>query len=285
MSGAAAQTGDAGSLDGRDVCVLMATYGGETGANLSASLASIAAQSEPVGKVVLVVDGPVGPDQEAVISRYGAGGLPLHLVRLATGGGLARAMNAGLPFCDRLFVMRMDSDDTCTPDRVAVQTAYLNAHPETDLVSSWALEVFAEGAPPQLKASPTEHADVVRALRWRNIIVHPTITVRASTLRAVGAYRPDFGRLEDYDLLVRLAIAGATMHVIPRVLVHVGSSLAQKGRRGGFRYLASEIAFRHSLLRAGFLDLGQFLATTALYAAFRIVSGQFRRRLYALVRS
>ena len=285
MSAGNGSSDDRDHPTGRDLCALMATYAGETAANLAASLASIAAQSEPVGSVVLVVDGPVDPAQEAVIDHYGAGELPLRVVRLPRAGGLARAMNAGLPFCDRPFVMRMDSDDTCTPDRVAVQTAYLRAHPEIDLVSSWALEVYADGAPSQLKTSPTENADVVRALRWRNIIVHPTIIVRASTLRAVGGYRPDFGRLEDYDLLVRLALAGALMHVIPKALVHVGTSVAQKGRRGGFAYLGSEVAFRQSLLKAGFLDRGQFLATTALYAGFRIVSGQFRRRLYALVRS
>jgi len=48
------------------VTVLMSTHRGETAANLRDSLESLYGQTLPPGRIVLVVDGPVGEDQEAV---------------------------------------------------------------------------------------------------------------------------------------------------------------------------------------------------------------------------
>jgi len=209
----------------------------------------------------------------------------LEPVRLPANVGLAAAMNAGLARCDGDWIMRHDSDDLCTPDRLAVQWDYLRAHPDVDIVSSWSEEFYHDGAAPQLKASPTGHRAVVQALRWRNVLVHPTVLVRAETLRRVGGYRADYGRLEDYDLFVRLAQAGARFHVIPKVLVRVRSSTDQKKRRGGIAYCGSELRFRVACYRSGFLGLWQFLCITPLYLAFRLASGDMKRVLYRLARN
>lgn len=268
------------------VTVLISTHRGETAANLRASLDSLWGQALLPGRVVLVVDGPVDDGQEAVIAAFaGRPGPVLEPVRLPANVGLAAAMNAGLARCAGEWVMRHDSDDLCTPDRLAVQWAYLAANPDVDLVSSWSEEFYADGAAPQLKASPTGHRAVVQALRWRNVLVHPTVLVRASALRGVGGYRADYGRLEDYDLFVRLAQAGARFHVIPKVLVRVRSSTDQKKRRGGLAYCASELRFRLACYRSGFLGLGQFLVITPLYLGFRLASGNMKRVLYRLARN
>src|SRR5690242_11631908 len=80
------------------VSVLMSTYAGESGANLSESLESIYAQTVTPDQIVLVMDGPIGIDQEEVLARYEKDPRIAEwtLVRLPTNAGLARAMNAGL---------------------------------------------------------------------------------------------------------------------------------------------------------------------------------------------
>jgi glycosyltransferase involved in cell wall biosynthesis len=274
--------------DGRfQLSVLMSTYRGETGANLQASLESIVTQTESVDQIVLVIDGPVGEDQQRVISGFTerATGPRLTLVHLPENRGLAQALNAGLGACSGDYIMRMDSDDLCQPDRVELQCAYARAHPEIDVVCSWSEEFFEDGAPPQLKVSPVDHASVARAMKWRNVLVHPTVLIKAEILRAVGGYRSKFGMLEDYDLFVRLIQRGALFHVIPKVLVRVRSSTAQRGRRGGFRYCLKEIGFRAECWRMGFLDVGTFFAVTSMYVVFRLFGAAVRRRLYALART
>lgn len=269
-----------------EVCVLMSTYAGETAGHLIASLQSLRDQTMRPGSIVLVIDGPVDPGQEAAIAAFAEmRSPPVELVRMPRNVGLAAAMNAGLARCGAAWVMRMDSDDLCAPDRLEIQVAYAQRHPEVDVVTSWSEEFFEDGTPAQVKVSPTGHAAVVRALRWRNVLVHPTVLVRTDVLRRVGGYRSRFGRLEDYDLFVRLVQAGACFHVIPKVLVRVRSSLAQKERRGGLGYCLGELQFRLECYRSGFIGLLNFLGVTTLYLVFRLLSGPAKRSLYRLARA
>ena len=269
------------------VSTLMSTYAGEKASHLATSLESVFSQTRPPEQIVLVVDGPVPPEQEPVIRRYG-GDLrvgEMTVLRLPEQSGLAEAMNAGLKACSGEYIMRMDSDDICEPDRLEIQLNHARANPQTDVISSWSEEFFEDGGAPQIKASPVAHEHVTAALRWRNILVHPTILAKASALRDVDGYRSKFGQLEDYDLFVRLALEGCRFHVIPKILVRVRSSTAQKGRRGGWRYGMKEVAFRWECHRLGFLRLHEFAATTSLYVVFRLASGAMRKRLYALARA
>ncbi len=270
------------------VSILMSTYARETAANLEASFSSLRAQTVQPQQIVFVVDGPVDDAQEAVIARFSAiwefSRTAFTLVRLPRNVGLAAAMNAGLARCEGDFVMRMDSDDLCTFERVELQLDYLRAHPDIDCVSSWAEEFFDDGTPPSLKASPVSHDAVMQAMRWRNVLVHPTICMRTDVLRAVGGYRSRFGMLEDYDLFVRLAQAGARFHVIPKVLLRVRSGLDQRRRRGGLHYAVHELDFRRELYRSGFINWRELVLVGGLYLGFRLVSGRMRGRLYAVAR-
>lgn len=266
-----------------DVSVLMSTYPGETAQNLNDCLKSISDQTVHPGQVVLVVDGPIDAGQEAVIERFSNAGMPITLVRRPASGGLAAAMNDGIGACRCPLTMRMDSDDLCLPDRVEVQTAYLCSHPHIDIVSSWGEEFFVDGAA-KMKVSPCEHDDIIKALRWRNVIVHPSVMIRTFALRDIGGYRTKFGMLEDYDLFIRLALNGFKFHVIPKVLVRVRASPAQNERRGGLTYLRREVAFRLECRRKGFLSLREFVFVTGFYSVFRLISGPMRRRLYKFAR-
>lgn len=268
------------------ISVLMSTYAGEKAANLATALESIYGQTRPPEQIVLVVDGPVGEEQETVIARYAADRrvARMDVVRLPESRGLALAMNAGLDRCIGDYIARMDSDDISMPDRLELQLGYVTQDGSLDVVGSWSEEFFEDGTKPQLKIGPVRHHAIVDALRWRNVLVHPALLIRAETLRRVGEYKADFGKLEDYDLFVRLVQAGARFHNIPKVLVRVRSSLDQRARRGGLGYCINEIRFRRACLRRGFLNTRQFLVTTSAYVLFRLVSATSRRHAYAMVR-
>jgi GT2 family glycosyltransferase len=269
------------------VTVLMSSHKGEKAEHLAESLESLYAQTITPDRIVLVLDGEVGKDQHDVILKYGADGRgpDLTILALPTNGGLANALNAGLAYCDGEYIMRMDSDDVCLPDRLALQLAYLGDHPDIDLISSWSSEFSGNDIPERLKVSPTEHDALTMAMRWRNVIAHSAILVRASALAKIGGYRSDFGLLEDYDFYVRLITAGAHFHVIPKVLLRVRTSLAQRGRRGNFAYLRNEIRFRAECLKVGFLTRSQFVATICLYTVFRLSGSLLRDRFYSLART
>jgi glycosyltransferase involved in cell wall biosynthesis len=269
------------------VSALMSTYAGETATNLKESLESTYAQTVPPDQLVLVLDGAVDVGQEEVIARYAFDSrvANLTLVRLATNGGLAGAMNAGLERCSGKYIMRADSDDICDPHRLELQLDYFKAHPETDVVAGWSAEFYNDGRPERLKASSVHHDAVARALRWRNVLAHGTVLIRREKLCSMGGYRPDFAKLEDYDLYVRLVLSGARFHVIPKVLLRVRTSIEQRRRRGGLRYCLIEIRFRFSCLRLGFLNMTEFFVVTLMYVVFRLIGGSIRDRLYAFART
>jgi GT2 family glycosyltransferase len=269
------------------ISVLMSTYAQEAADNLKASLESLRHQSRPPDQIVLVLDGPVGLDQEEVIAEFsrGGGSTRFDILRLAENGGLANALNAGLPICDGDYIARMDSDDLCCTDRLEIQAAYAAAHRDIDVVCSWNDEFFDDGARGGMKTAPTNHDAVVKMLRWRNVLQHSTVFIKAATLRAIGGYDPRFGLLEDYDLFIRLALSGARYHVVPKILVHIRSSSEQRRRRGGLRYCRHELSFRYHYYRRGFLTFPEFLVVTSLYSVFRLISGGAREQLYFLTRT
>ena len=268
------------------VSALMTTYAGETAKNLQASLDSLKSQTRPPEQIVLVIDGPIDPAQQKVITNFSGEvrDSQVTIIDLPHNGGLARALNHGLKACKGDYIMRMDSDDLALHDRLMIEKSFLDSHPDIDLVASWSSEFIDEAVDLRLKTSPTEHNAIVEALKWRNVIAHPTILVRKTKLEDIGGYHETVGLLEDYDLYVRLILSGAKFHIIPKILLRVRATHAQRSRRGNFAYFIKETQFRYRCFRAGFLNTKELLLTTGLYALFRLIGTPLRNRLYAAVR-
>ena len=72
---------------------------------------------------VLVCDGPLTPELDAVIAEMQEEHPELTVVRLAKNGGLGNALNEGMKHCKNDLVARMDSDDISRPDRCERQLA------------------------------------------------------------------------------------------------------------------------------------------------------------------
>lgn len=270
------------------VSALISTYAKESAGNLASALDSIYGQDSPPGEVVIVIDGPVDDAQHKVIAKFAADPRvrETKIVALERQHGLAGALNRGLEYCTGTYVMRLDSDDLAYPERLHQQMAYARANPGIALIGAWSRE-FAEpgNQTVAVKTAPVDHDDIVRALKWRNVLCHPSILVRRDALSAVGGYRLTVGMLEDYDLFVRLALNGARFHVIPRCLVHVRVSLGQRSRRGGVAYMLKEFRFRAECRRAGFLTWPEFLLSGAAYMVFRLIPAEMRGMLYQGVRA
>jgi len=272
---------------GPTVSLLMTTYRGEQAERLRRSLEMTFQQSHPPGQVILVLDGPVGADQEQVIQEYSADRriAEMRVVRLDTNQGLASALNAGLEHCTGEWIMRMDSDDESLINRTEIQLAFLRDHPDVDLLGTWATEYYEDSPVTRVKSSPVTHDAIAQALKWRNLICHPSVMMRATALRAIGGYRTSFPFLEDWDLFVRFVLSGARLAAIPKALVRVRCSEAQTARRGGWRYVLSEVRFRVFCWQAGFISLRQLLLITSAYTAFRLAGTGVRGLLYATVRT
>jgi glycosyltransferase involved in cell wall biosynthesis len=265
----------------------MTTYREESADNLIDALESVLRQTCYPKEVVLVVDGTVAEDQEAAICGFlETAGARLRIVRLQARSGLARALNVGLNHCSCDFVARMDSDDICEPQRLEKQYQFLLHNPNVHLVASWHSEFDAVSLKTTcLKTTPAGHDEIMKLLRWRNAISHPTIMFRKHRVLEVGGYDDGVGLLEDYDLYFKLARAGARFAAIQEPLVRVRTSRRQRRRRGGIRYMLVEWKFNARRLAHGHLSVLEFLAVGVAYSLFRILPSSVKRFLYKAIRT
>ena len=139
-------------------------------------------------------------------------------------GGLVDALQAGLSACRAPLVARMDADDRSSTDRLGRQFAALEAHPEVAVVGC-----LVEGSPSQdvrqglqmyiewLNGLVTPEA-IAREIFVESPLAHPSVVMRRSWLERVGGYQ-DRGWPEDYDLWLRLHLAGARFAKVPEVLL------------------------------------------------------------------
>ncbi|MGD0155684.1 MAG: glycosyltransferase [Terracidiphilus sp.] len=174
------------------ISLLITTYHGEDHRCLQRALDSVRGQTLAPAEVVLVVDGPVDALQEAVITRVSSNGYmgaPVKVIKLARNDGLANALNVGLEYRSGSWVARMDSDDVSDRRRLEIQWTYLKEHPEIDVLASWHRECGEDGVPlGRVNKIPEKHDEIVKKLKWHNIISHPTIVFRREPAMQVGGY-------------------------------------------------------------------------------------------------
>ena len=260
-----------------DATVLMSVYRGTPEASLKECMASLAAQTRPC-PVLLVVDGPVDWNIDVLIAEF----LPLEIacVQLPANVGLACALNVGLQKITSRFVFRMDADDVAVPERFAIQMAFAEAR-GSRFVCSWHDE-FGERT--DVKRTPTDNQSLHRRLRWHNIISHPTILIEAELLRSVGGYRSEAGRMEDYDLYLRLRAGGVRFDCVGQTLVRVRTD-GQSTRRSGFDYLRLEAKLRRRWHTELLLPWPINLTSFMVHAGFRLAPNRLQTLLFRGVRS
>lgn len=168
---------------------------------LDEALAGMEAQTTDTWRLVCVVHGDVGDVPEKV-TRLHPDSVVVTVPGTAT---LVDVLNAGLAHCTATYIARLDADDIPEPDRLRQQRIHLDAHPRTALVCTGVRWIDERG---NLIATPkglSEDDPVLDGLRWKNVIAHPTVMLRADAITAVGGYKATATHAEDYDLWLRLA--------------------------------------------------------------------------------
>jgi glycosyltransferase involved in cell wall biosynthesis len=139
-------------------------------------------------------------------------------------GGVIAAANAGLAACNSAYIARMDADDIAHPERLNLQTTYLDANPEIVVVSSW-VKAFPdaevrEGYRIYIEwlNSLVHNEDIRREMFVESPLANPSIMMRREWFLEMAGYH-DYGWPEDYDLWLRMYHSGAKFAKIPKVLL------------------------------------------------------------------
>jgi glycosyltransferase involved in cell wall biosynthesis len=170
--------------------------------------------------------------------------------------GLIPALNTGLAQARGAFIARMDADDIAHPDRLGLQYDFLQTHPDIALVGSlircFPRSDVGEGfrvyeAWLNSLLTPRE---IAREIYIESPLTHPSVTIRREDLEAAGGYK-DFGWAEDYDLWLRLHLAGRRFAKIPRVLLSWRESPNRLTRRDGRYSVENFLRAKAHYLRLG----------------------------------
>jgi len=169
---------------------------------LGSAFDSIARQSGVDFEVICIDDG-AAPCARRLLFDLAARDSRLRVVP-SPGRGISDALNQGLALARGRFVARMDADDVSLPGRLAMQAAYLDAHPEIGVLGAQALLIDAEGNGLGAAHVPVGTDRVARALQISAALIHPTVMMRRSLVVEVGGYRRLFDGAEDFELWLRL---------------------------------------------------------------------------------
>ena len=264
--------------------VLMSVYCKERPEYFDLSLGSnLIKQTLRPNEFVLVCDGELTPELEAVIDKYQKLCLDVLKVYRKENGGLGRALNFGLPKCSYSLVARADSDDICAPDRFEKQVRYFEEHPEVGIISSY-IDEFNEDwkKPTHLKTLPLTHDELYEMAKFRNPLNHMSIMMRKDDVLRIGSYR-HIPYIEDYELWVRAMINGIRIGNIGEVLVHarIGNGMVQ--RRGTKKYIKSWHLMNKDMIKAGMIGYATYARNMISIIAFVFMPVRLKGFLYKKV--
>ncbi len=188
-------------------------------ATLGACMGSLLAQSLEEFEVVAVDDGSSDGTIGLLRSFAALDGRVRVFER--PHGGVVAAMNFGLEQCKGDYVARMDADDVCLPERLALQKAHLDRHLHIGLV----------GGRVRFGGDPVSGRGYKAYVDWTNSLVseddirlhcfvespyaNPSVMFRKELVSRHGAFY-DGPFPEDYEFLLRWMDAGVRMDKVPQ---------------------------------------------------------------------
>ncbi len=171
---------------------------------VSRAVRSVLEQSHPVGEIIVVDDGSTDGTVDALKATYGG---QVRCVRQRN-LGVSAARNHGLRLTRGRFIAFLDSDDEWVPDKTQRQLAWLNAHPDIDMVLSAFVWVDGQHRVLEIHHRRGELPEDGDVLKW--VLAHPALTpstvlMRRRVYETVGGFDETLTTAEDLDFHIRVA--------------------------------------------------------------------------------
>lgn len=263
--------------------VLMSIYKKENPAFLTQSLDSILNQTVFPSEIVMVKDGLLTRELEAVLEEYDSKfpGL-FNFVSYDINHGLGYALHQGMLACSNEIVARMDTDDVARPDRMEKQLVAIESG--LDMVGSDVIEFVTSPDNPVAITDLPKGIDAIRSYsRRRNPFRHPPMTFRKSKVIEAGNYSPQFLYFEDWDLFNRMLACGCQADNLSEPLVAMRVSDDFYSRRGGVQYLKYAKAFKRAQLERGYFTKRDYICSYLPHAIVCLMPNSIRALIYRVI--
>lgn len=240
--------------------VLMSVYAKEVPEYLDVAIQSMLDQTQKTDDFVIVCDGPLTEELEAVLEKYAAQNPSvLRLVRLPENIGTGSALNIGISHCKNELIAKMDSDDISVSDRCERQLKEFAQDDRLAIVGGNILEFTEDPLKPiSRRLVPCDDAAIRKYARRRQPFNNMTVIYKKSVVQKVGGYKA-MTRSEDYDLYVRILNEGYYCKNINDDLVFARVKENKADRRTSSATYRGFIKTRWYALQLGFSSLWDFI--------------------------
>lgn len=258
--------------------VLMSIYKNDRPAWLKESIDSMLNQTLKADEILIVKDGPLTPELEAVLNSYKD--QSIRYLPFAENRGQEMALREGLLACKHELVARMDSDDVCHPDRFKKQFEAFQNDSQVDVLGTSIIEFDETIADAKtVRKLPAGGEELRRYAKRRSPTNHAAVMYKKSAVLAAGNYH-QFLWNEDYHLWARMLLNKAVFKNLPDVLLYVRGGKSMYERRGGWKYAKQDIKLQWRFYEIGFQGLFDTMINLALRVPIRLIPNGLRRWIY-----
>jgi GT2 family glycosyltransferase len=178
---------------------------------LGETLDSVRAQEFADWELLLVEDGSRDRTQEIFEAFAAQVSQPVRFLRHEVNRGLTSTRNTAMAAANAPWIAILDSDDLWTPDHLATLWARARTG-DADLVHGGSVLFDSEtGRDLEIRAPDAEVIAAFPISLWESrYIIQPSSVLLAKSLwERVGGFHPDYSHLEDREMWMRCARAGA----------------------------------------------------------------------------
>lgn len=217
---------------------------------LSYAIASVEKQTCDDWELIVCDDGSKDDTSEVMNSK--SNDARIRYIRHPQNIGRSRNMRSGFDAAVGDYFIKFDDDDALTPDFLAKTVAVLDTHPTIDFVCSdhWVINAKGERDEAATKENSAKWGkdklaaaiipDLIRETFIKQSLQVGSTLFRHSCLQQVDYMRPQADGCEDFDLLVRLALAGYQGYFIPELLMEYRFHGGQTSLKQDIHFLSAK---------------------------------------------
>ena len=169
----------------------------------------------------LVIDDASTDGTLSILNEYAYTDKRFKVYKRTENTGYVKNLNFLIPQCEGVYIARLDADDVCTPNRLALQVAYMQKY-KVNMVTGY-IDVVNEKNVKigEWNADRNNYTPVQirNTMPWHNCIAHPTVMIQANILKA-NTYNEAQTSSEDWHLWLQLLAYKYTIGKVPEVVLY-----------------------------------------------------------------
>lgn len=265
--------------------VLMSVYYKEKPEYLKLAIQSMLNQTVKADEFILVKDGPLTAELDAVINEYVESNPGIFtIIANPTNLGLGPALRKGVIAARNELIARMDSDDYVVHERCEKQLKVFENNPKLGMVGSFEAEfIDSIDNVVSIHKVPENNQEIYQFMRRRCAVLHPTVFFKKSEVMRAGNYQETsfYAVYEDYDLFARMIFdAKVKCYNIQECLYYIRTSEDFYERRGGRKYAKTVLRFKWYLFKKGHMSFVDFCISGLGQAFVCVLPNKVRKTFY-----